>query len=212
LFATAADSIWLRRGWVVQIARFSAIRGRIIPAIAITLVVALLGLLAWTLLGPKSADTAQSGRVNAPGVFIRFTNRQAPNFTLTDFNSGKKVSLSDLRGKTVIVNFWASWCDPCQTEAPLISNYVKQNTNGNVVVLGVATWDTNSNAEKFIQQYGLTYPIGADSSGNIAIDYGVAGVPETFIVSPTGELMGKFPGAVENTAQLSNALKETTGG
>ena len=196
----------------MQALRFTAIRGRIIPAIAITLVIALFALLAWTLLGPKSADTAQSGRINAPGVFVPFTNRKAPNFTVTDFNTGKKVSLSDFKGKTVVVNFWASWCPPCQTEAPLINGYVNQSTDRNVVVLGVAVWDVSSDSQKFIQQYGLGYLNGPDTNGTIAIDYGVAGVPETFIVSPTGQLMGKFPGAVTTTTQLTNALKDTTGG
>lgn len=195
----------------MQESKFAAIRGRIIPAIAVTLVIGLFVLLGWTLLGPKSADTAQSGRINAPGVFVPFTNRKAPNFTITDFNTGKKVSLSDFKGKTVVVNFWASWCPPCQTEAPLINRFVSQSNASNVVVLGIAVWDVSSDSQKFIQQYGLSYLNGADTNGTIAIDYGVAGVPETFIVSPAGELMGKFPGAITSTTQLTNALKEMTG-
>jgi cytochrome oxidase Cu insertion factor (SCO1/SenC/PrrC family) len=99
----------------VQVTGIPSVRGRIIPGIAIALVVGLLALLAWTLLGPKSDDVAQNGRINAPGVFIPFTNRTAPDFTVTDFNTGKKVSLKDLRGKTVILNFWASWCQRFQT-------------------------------------------------------------------------------------------------
>jgi cytochrome c biogenesis protein CcmG, thiol:disulfide interchange protein DsbE len=196
----------------VQVSKIAAVRGRIIPIIAVSLVVGLLALLGWTLLGPKSADTAQSGRINAPGVFIPFKNRNAPNFSITDFNTGKKVSLSDFRGKTVVVNFWASWCPPCQSEAPLINGYVTQSPASNVVVLGIAVWDVSSDSQKFVQQYGLTYLNGADSSGTIAIDYGVAGVPETFIVSPEGKLLGKFPGAVTSPTQLTDALKETSGG
>ncbi len=193
--------------------RFPAIRGRIIPAIAITIVVVLLGVMAWSLLGPKSVDTTENGRINAPGVFVRFSDpRPAPDFTVTDLNTGKKFSLSDFKGKTVVVNFWASWCPPCQTEAPLINSYVNQSTSNDVVVVGIAVWDVSSNSEQFLQQYGLNYPNGSDSKGTIAIDYGVAGVPETFVVSPDGTLIGKFPGAVETTTQLTNALKESAGG
>ncbi len=193
--------------------RFPAIRGRIIPAIAITIVVVLLGVMGWSLLGPKSVDTTENGRINAPGVFVRFSDpRPAPDFTVTDFNTGKKFSLSDFKGKTVVVNFWASWCPPCQTEAPLINSYVNQSASKDVVVVGIAVWDVSSDSEKFLQQFGLNYLNGADSKGIIAIDYGVAGVPETFVVSPDGTLIGKFPGAVETATQLTNALKESAGG
>lgn len=189
-----------------------SVRGRIIPAIAIVLVAGLLALLAWTLLGPKSAEVAQNGRINAPGVFIPFTNRTAPDFTVTDFNSGKKVSLKDLRGKTVILNFWASWCQPCQTEAPLLSNYEANDAPANVVVIGVAAWDTSDASKTFIQQYNLNYLNGPDSKGHIAIDYGVAGVPETFVIGPDGTLEGKFPGAVQSVQQIQTALGSISGG
>ncbi len=196
----------------MQASSISTVRGRIIPIVAVSLVIGLLVLLGWTLLGPKSADTQQNGRINAPGVFIPFQNRDAPNFSVTDFNTGKKISLADLKGKTVVLNFWASWCPPCQTEAPLINAYVKNNPSNDVVFVGVAIWDVKSDSENFVQQYGIQYMNGADTSGTTAIDYGVAGVPETFIISPDGKLTGKFPGPITNADQLTNALKESTGG
>jgi cytochrome c biogenesis protein CcmG/thiol:disulfide interchange protein DsbE len=196
----------------VQVTGIPSVRGRIIPGIAIALVIGLLALLAWTLLGPKSADVAQNGRINAPGVFIPFTNRTAPDFTVTDFNSGKKISLRDFRGKTVILNFWASWCGPCQTEAPLLSTYNAEDAPANVVVIGVAAWDTRDQSKTFIQQYNLDYLNGPDSTGTIAIDYGVAGVPETFVVGPDGRLEGKFPGAVQSVEQIKTALESISGG
>lgn len=196
----------------MQVTGIPSVRGRIIPGIAIALVVGLLALLAWTLLGPKSADVAQNGRINAPGVFIPFTNRTAPDFTVTDFNSGKKISLKDFRGKTVILNFWASWCGPCQTEAPLLSTYNAEDAPANVVVIGIAAWDTSDQSKTFIQQYNLDYLNGPDSTGTIAIDYGVAGVPETFVVGPDGTLEGKFPGAVQSVEQIKTTLESISGG
>jgi cytochrome c biogenesis protein CcmG, thiol:disulfide interchange protein DsbE len=197
---------------VVQRTNIPSVRGRIIPGIAIAIVVGLLALMAWTLLGPKADDVAQNGRINAPGVFIPFTNRTAPNFTVTDFTTGKKINLTDFRGKTVILNFWASWCVPCQTEAPLLSAYNANNNSSNVVVIGIAAWDVASDSKTFLQQYDLNYLNGPDSNGTIAIAYGVAGVPETFIVGPDGKLMGKFPGAVTSPNQLVTALNAINGG
>jgi cytochrome c biogenesis protein CcmG/thiol:disulfide interchange protein DsbE len=196
----------------VQVTGIPSVRGRIIPGIAITLVIGLLALLGWTLLGPKSDDVAQNGRINAPGVFIPFTNRTAPDFTVTDFNTGKKISLKDFRGKTVILNFWASWCQPCQTEAPLLSTYEANDAPANVVVIGIAAWDATNDSKTFIQQYNLNYLNGPDSNGHIAIDYGVAGVPETFVVGPNGALEGKFPGAVQSVDQIKTALESISGG
>jgi cytochrome c biogenesis protein CcmG/thiol:disulfide interchange protein DsbE len=195
----------------VQRTGIPSVRGRIIPGIAIALVAGLLALLAWTLLGPKSPDMAQNGRINAPGVFVPFSNRTAPDFTVKDFNTGKEFSLSEFRGKTVILNFWASWCVPCQTEAPLLSRYEANDAPDNVVVLGVAALDTSDDAKAFVKQYGLNYLNGNDS-GHVAIDYGVAGVPETFIVGPDGTLEGKFPGAVDSVQQIQTALESINGG
>lgn len=196
----------------MQLTGMPSVRGRIIPGIAIAIVVGLLALLAWTLLGPKSAEVAQNGRVNAPGVFIPFASQTAPDFTVTDFDTGKNVSLEDFRGKTVILNFWASWCGPCQTEAPLLSNYEANDAPDNVVVIGVAIWDTSDASKTFIQQYNLNYLNGPDSNGHIAIDYGVAGAPETFVVGPDGTLEGKFPGAVQSVDQIQMALESISGG
>jgi cytochrome c biogenesis protein CcmG/thiol:disulfide interchange protein DsbE len=195
---------------VIKPGTFS-LRGRIIPAIALTLVVALLALLAWAIFGSHDPAVQQNGRINTTGYLVPFKGKQAPTFSATDM-SGKQVSLEDYRGKTVILNFWASWCPPCRDEAPVFSRLSSDLASQDVVVLGVAVWDQASDSKSFMQEFGLTYPNVSDDNGSIAIDYGVAGVPETFFIGPKGELLGKYPGPLTSVEQVKSIIQDIRGG
>jgi cytochrome c biogenesis protein CcmG/thiol:disulfide interchange protein DsbE len=111
-----------------------------------------------------------------------------------------KVSLLDLRGKTVVLNFWASWCVSCRQEARELETYWQRSREQNVIVLGIAIQDTPEAAKDFAKTHGKTYPIGIDSTGKTSIDYGVSGVPETFIIDSNGVIQHKETGPV--TAEL----------
>jgi cytochrome c biogenesis protein CcmG/thiol:disulfide interchange protein DsbE len=124
---------------------------------------------------------------------------RAPDFTLK-LTDGKKISLSDLRGKTVLLNFWASWCMPCREEAPVLEETWQKYKNKDVVFLGVNIWDESSNADSYIEKFGGGYPQGTDSQEEIQVDYGIGGVPETFFISPTGIIMDKYNGALTEDA------------
>lgn len=130
--------------------------------------------------------------------FIRspLIGRQAPDFTLSLFDGGT-LSLKDLHGKAVLVNFWASWCPPCRLEAPALEEAWQTYKDKDVVFVGVDIQDKEPDARAFIKEFGLTYPNGWDVSGRVAVDFGVWGIPETFFLDKQGRITYKHVGAVE---------------
>ena len=114
--------------------------------------------------------------------------KPAPDFTLTTFD-GEQISLADLKGKVVVVNFWASWCKPCEQEAVDLENawrYYKPR--GDVVFLGVDWTDTEPNAMAYLEKFDITYPNGPDLRTRISQSYRTTGVPETYIIDKEGTL------------------------
>lgn len=112
----------------------------------------------------------------------------APNFTLTTFD-GQKVVLSELKGKAVVINFWASWCIPCRDEAPALERAWQSYRDRGLVVLGVDYVDTEADAKKFIAEFSQTYPNGPDIGTRISQSYRITGVPETYFVARDGRLL-----------------------
>jgi cytochrome c biogenesis protein CcmG/thiol:disulfide interchange protein DsbE len=115
----------------------------------------------------------------------------APDFTLTTLQ-GETITLSDLRGKVVVINFWASWCGPCRVEAPVLERVWQQYKDRGVVLLGVAYTDTESGARAFIAEFNQTYPNGLDLGTRISDQYHITGVPETFVVDQNGDVVRFF--------------------
>lgn len=115
------------------------------------------------------------------------TSGLAPDFEITTFD-GDTLRLSDLRGKIVIVNFWASWCVPCRDEAPVLQSMWERYRAQGVVLVGVDYVDTETNARAFIDEFGITYPNGADIGTRISADYHIQGVPETFVIDQQGNV------------------------
>lgn len=112
----------------------------------------------------------------------------APDFTLTTFD-GQTYKLSDLKGKPVVINFWASWCIPCRDEAPALQRAWEKYRERGLVVMGVDYVDTETDAKKFIAEFQQTYPNGADLGTRISQGYRITGVPETYFVAKDGRLL-----------------------
>jgi cytochrome c biogenesis protein CcmG, thiol:disulfide interchange protein DsbE len=132
-------------------------------------------------------------------------NTVAPDFSLQTFD-GKTVHLADFRGQTVVLNFWASWCGPCKDEEPTLVALSKRYDPAKVTFLGVNMQDTHADALGFLNQYHVSYPVVVDPDGNVYINYGVVGVPETYIVDPGGRIQQKIVGPVDET-QLTASLE-----
>ncbi len=135
--------------------------------------------------------------------------KPATPFTLTLFD-GRQLSLEELRGQVVFLNFWASWCPPCRAEARTLEAAWQKYQDRDVVFLGVNIQDTDEAARGFLQEFGITYPNGRDGAGKIAIDYGVWGLPETFIIDRDGRITYKHIGALGRTTittKLDEALR-----
>jgi len=117
----------------------------------------------------------------------------APDFTVQTFD-GQTVKLSDLHGRVVLVNFWASWCIPCSQEAPDLENTWRQYKDRGVVFVGVDYVDTETEARTYLTHFNISYPNGADLGTRISQAYRIRGVPETYIVDRNGTLRATFIG------------------
>jgi peroxiredoxin len=126
----------------------------------------------------------------------------APDFAFTTFD-GETLNLSDLQGQIVVLNFWASWCEPCETEAPELENFWRTYRDQGVVVLGITWSDTPSNTRKFIEKYDITYLNAPDLGTRITGLYNIYNIPETFVINREGEVIRFIKGATTEAELLS---------
>ena len=142
-------------------------------AVAVLVLLVFVLLLAWGLLRTNQTEQRAAGL--------------APEYTFTTFD-GQTISSSDLLGKGVVLNFWASWCDPCRDEARLLEETWQREQDNGIVFIGLDYLDQEPAAKAYLEEFGVTYPSGPDLQSAAARRYGIKGVPQTFFIDPTGKI------------------------
>ena len=140
-------------------------------------VVALAGVLAWVAIGTLNTPIVNAGD-------------KAPKFSVVT-EDGKTVTPTDFGGKLLVLNFWASWCEPCKAETPSLEEMSQVLGKRGVVVLGISM-DTNEKAYKtFLKRWGISFPTSRDPSADIATSYGTLQYPDTYIIDTSGKVVEK---------------------
>jgi cytochrome c biogenesis protein CcmG, thiol:disulfide interchange protein DsbE len=145
-------------------------------------------------LGGDSAEPLeQGGRTRAPAV------------SLPALDGGKQITLASHLGRPVVLNFWASWCEPCTREMPTLIEFAKDTPGLDVV--GLAVSDRPADSRRFAEEVGITFDLGIDREGEVAREFGVTGLPVTVIVDPEGRIADTFFGEISR-AQLDSYAEQ----
>jgi len=134
--------------------------------------------------------------------------KTAPDFTLTSLN-GEVISLSTLKGKPVLLNFWASWCVPCCYEIPFIQEIFEEYSAKGLIVLTINSWEDRNTVQEFMTQNKLTFPALIDyPDKKVAQSYQIRNIPATFLIDKKGTIKAVKIGAFQNKAEIEGLLKD----
>ena len=182
---------------------------RPLPIVVVAATVALITLLAFGLASGNGASSTLDDAIS------RGERPPAPDLKLPPLDGGgPPKSVADYRGQVVVLNVWASWCEPCRDESPLLERWHKKMTPRGGTVLGIDIQDIDGDARKFIREYGLTYPHLRDKEGDdVRSEYGVVSYPETFVIDRQGRVAAIVRGPVDEEfmqATVEPLLREGT--
>ena len=170
-----------------------------VPLAVIGVVVAIVALLAYGLVSNEPdrgiEEALQQGE-----------REPAPDLELPRLSGAGEGSLADYRGQVVVLNFWASWCEPCRDESPLLQRWHERLEKQEATVLGVDAFDEIGSARAFVDRYGLTYPMLRDGAGDTRERFGILGFPETFVIDREGRIAAFARGPVGEAFMRENVV------
>lgn len=169
---------------------------RPIPLVVMAGVLALVALLAYGVSANNETESPGSELIGKP----------APTTTLPRLDGPGSSSLAAYRGKVVLLNYWASWCDPCRSEAPLLERWQKRIEPRGGTVLGIDVLDVAGDARAFARRYGLTYPILRDGDGRSQTALGILAYPESFVVDRSGRIAAVRRGVVDDAFMRQSVM------
>jgi len=191
-----------------------------VRAAGLLTVVAFVGLLVYGVLAQAPDSTiddalAQQQRVPAPGLDLAVLAGGEPGEKLAGpwrrAAADGRVDLAELRGTPVVLNFWASWCEPCRTEAPVLRRGAERWRERGVLFVGLDMQDVREDARAFLAEYKLDFPQVRDPTNATARRWGMTGIPETFFISARGEVVGHVIGTVSAEQLDTGAAAAQTG-
>ncbi|MFQ5922746.1 MAG: peroxiredoxin family protein [Anaerolineales bacterium] len=170
---------------------------------AIVLGVLILGGI-WIAVSQVPASATTSGAIPSPREGFA-----APDFTLETLD-GEPVTLSELRGKAVVINLWASWCPPCRAEMPALQSAYEADRDRGLEILAVdmTYQDSEQDALRFVQDFGLTFTVALDRDGTVARQYLLRALPSTFFVGPDGVIRKVVIGGPMSEATIRSTVSE----
>jgi cytochrome c biogenesis protein CcmG/thiol:disulfide interchange protein DsbE len=173
---------------------------RVLPILASLAGVCLVGLLIYGVSHQAASRTLDEALAHGQYPLAPNAHHSLPGLSGTH-----SASLASFDGKVVILNFWASWCEPCQDEAPLLERAQSQLQRHDATVLGVTYLDASPDSESFVRQYHLTYPNLRDTTGDFAHSYGTDQLPESFVIDRQGHIVAISRGEIDQ-AFLNRAI------